>query len=84
MDFDQTVSYLAGLRNDLQETACSLVPSINTVLKSLDQSGAAFVRMSGSGATCFGLYANDSLAQVAAEKIKHAQPNWWVKAVTLG
>ncbi|HVF36867.1 MAG TPA: 4-(cytidine 5'-diphospho)-2-C-methyl-D-erythritol kinase, partial [Sphingomicrobium sp.] len=40
-------------RNDLEAPAISLVPEIGDVLDWLGRTGAEFVRMSGSGATCF-------------------------------
>jgi 4-diphosphocytidyl-2-C-methyl-D-erythritol kinase len=36
--------------------------------------------MSGSGATCFALYADENAAQRAAEQIMINHPHWWVKA----
>jgi 4-diphosphocytidyl-2-C-methyl-D-erythritol kinase len=41
-------------------------------------------RMSGSGATCFGLYGSPDAAAAMAAKIAKANPSWWVKAVRLG
>jgi 4-diphosphocytidyl-2-C-methyl-D-erythritol kinase len=61
-------------RNDLTEAAIGLAPSIADVLKALE--GALVARMSGSGATCFGLYENVAAARVAAARI--ARPGWWV------
>ncbi len=59
-------SPLAVLRNDLQSPAIELAPGIQDVLNALEKtSGLRFARMSGSGATCFGLYDD---AGIAAEK----------------
>jgi 4-diphosphocytidyl-2-C-methyl-D-erythritol kinase len=42
--------------------------------------GLLLARMSGSGATCFGLFADAAAAQLAAEQIAQTQPAWWVRA----
>jgi 4-diphosphocytidyl-2-C-methyl-D-erythritol kinase len=65
-------------RNDLAEPAIATVPVIAQVLQGLqDQSGCLLARMSGSGATCFGLFADRDLADAAAQSIKKMQTNWW-------
>jgi 4-diphosphocytidyl-2-C-methyl-D-erythritol kinase len=46
--------------------------------------GCLLSRMSGSGATCFGLYANEPAAAAAAQAIAGGRPAWWVRATTLG
>jgi 4-diphosphocytidyl-2-C-methyl-D-erythritol kinase len=67
--------------NDLQDAAIEIVPEIADVLAALG--GADIARMSGSGATCFGVYANAEAAQSAARQIAEAHPQWWVRAGTL-
>jgi 4-diphosphocytidyl-2-C-methyl-D-erythritol kinase len=55
-------------RNDLEAPAIALVPQIADVLSWLgEQPGVALTRMSGSGATCFGLFADDASRDAAAE-----------------
>lgn len=72
-------------RNDLQSSAIDLEPVIKDCLESLkQQSGCTVHRMSGSGATCFGLFDNLEAAKHAGLNIQSAHPDWWVKAVTLG
>lgn len=67
---------LAQLRNDLQPAAISLQPVIGTVLATLEAtSDCLLARMSGSGATCFGLYADTGAAQRAADALP--DPAWW-------
>jgi 4-diphosphocytidyl-2-C-methyl-D-erythritol kinase len=56
----------------------SIAPVISEVLAALD--GAALARMSGSGATCFGLFASSEAAHDAQARIASAHPDWWVKA----
>jgi 4-diphosphocytidyl-2-C-methyl-D-erythritol kinase len=48
-----------------------------------DAPGALLARMSGSGATCFAIFASDADAQTAGQSISAAHPNWWVHAGTL-
>jgi 4-diphosphocytidyl-2-C-methyl-D-erythritol kinase len=68
---------LRELRNDLQAAACSIAPVIGDVLDVLAAvPGCLVARMSGSGATCFGLFASAGAAREAAVGISHA--GWWV------
>ena len=68
-------------RNDLEAPARSLVPQIGNVLDWLAaQDGAEFVRMSGSGATCFALFANEGARDAAAAA---CPTNWWHLATFL-
>jgi 4-diphosphocytidyl-2-C-methyl-D-erythritol kinase len=67
---------LGKLRNDLQPAALSLQPVICAVLAALQAtSGCLLARMSGSGATCFGLYADAGSARQAATELP--DPAWW-------
>jgi 4-diphosphocytidyl-2-C-methyl-D-erythritol kinase len=63
-------------RNDLEAPARQLAPVIGAVLAALD--GAERSGMSGSGATCFGLYASAAERARAAARIAAAEPCWWV------
>ena len=75
------VNELKKTHNDLYECARSLAPELDDVLEILDGNGALLSRMSGSGATCFGIYENIKKAEEAASKIKSQKPDWFVKAV---
>ncbi len=67
---------LAVLRNDLEPPAIALQPVIGGVLAALaGVPGCLLARMSGSGATCFGLFADATAAEVAARAV--ARPGWW-------
>ncbi len=67
---------LAALRNDLEPPATALCPVIGTVLAALAAApGCLLARMSGSGATCFGLFPDAAGAEVAARAL--ARPGWW-------
>lgn len=73
----------ANSRNDLAAPARSLVPAIDTVLGALEASGALIARMSGSGATCFGIYETLDQARNAAEGITANAPGWWIRPTVL-
>lgn len=71
-------------RNDLTAPALTLVPEIADVIGSLIfQPDGVCSRMSGSGATCFGLFESPENAQIAADAIAEKHPNWWVAAAML-
>lgn len=71
-------------RNDLEAPAQALVPSIGDVLADLRaQPGLCLARMSGSGATCFGIWASLDDRDRAAAAIQAAHPNWWILASRL-
>ncbi len=78
------LDWLAGQRNDLQGPALAVAPVIGQVLgKIQDTQGCRLARMSGSGATCFGLFGSDAQAQAAADAIAARNPGWWVRKVVL-
>lgn len=77
--------WLAAQRNDLQQAAITLEPSVAQVLGALDAlPGCRLARMSGSGATCFGLFDTARAAIEAARTIRANHPAWWVVATQLG
>jgi 4-diphosphocytidyl-2-C-methyl-D-erythritol kinase len=70
---------LAERNNDLTDAAVSLVPEIATVLGAIGADKTCLLaRMSGSGATCFGLYADVDAASAAGALLKRDHPGWWV------
>jgi 4-diphosphocytidyl-2-C-methyl-D-erythritol kinase len=70
------VADLARLTNDLQAPAVALCPAISEVLEALPrQPDCLLARMSGSGATCFGLFPTPALAKRAAAAL--SRPGWW-------
>ena len=78
---DGFIDWLANQRNDLEDAALSLQPDIRSVLDRLAMSDECLLaRMSGSGATCFGLYPTSSAAQRAAHHLEQLFPHWWVCA----
>lgn len=72
--------WLAATRNDLEAPAIALAPEIGDVLSALSASGAVPARMSGSGATCFGLFNSPAEAEAAASAIAARYPAWYVTA----
>jgi 4-diphosphocytidyl-2-C-methyl-D-erythritol kinase len=68
---------LAG-RNDLEPAAISLCPAVGEVLALLGSTSPLLARMSGSGATCFGLYRSEADRDAAAARISAARPAWWM------
>ena len=78
-DVDSLFQFLAKQRNDMEEAALETAPEIGVVLSVLNATKAcALARMSGSGGTCFGLYATQDAAEVAAQAVQKAYPDWWV------
>lgn len=76
--------WLAEQRNDLEPAARTLVPDIGEVLGQISAtSGCLLARMSGSGATCFGLFASAAEAAAAAAMIGKAHGSWWVASAGL-
>jgi 4-diphosphocytidyl-2-C-methyl-D-erythritol kinase len=63
-------------RNDLEAPARMIAPQVGEVLAALE--GAAFAGMSGSGATCLGLYDRAEDCDSAAARVAAARPDWWL------
>jgi 4-diphosphocytidyl-2-C-methyl-D-erythritol kinase len=79
------VTALAKDRNDLEAPAIALEPAIAEVLSVLHElPGCRLARMSGSGATCFGLFPTNAAAAAAARTLRVGYPQWWVRATVLG
>lgn len=74
----QSVALLQKMRNDLQEAALKIAPAIADALGALDNGGALLARMSGSGATCFGIFSGGEAARAAAGGIRRQHPDWYV------
>ena len=84
-DLDELIVWLAVHGNDLQAPALGLAPEIGPVLAALRHTdGCLLARMSGSGASCFGLYADRVDAQNAAVSLASAHAHWWVAATPAG
>jgi 4-diphosphocytidyl-2-C-methyl-D-erythritol kinase len=76
-------AFLREARNDLEASARFMAPAVDTALAALaNQPGCLLARMSGSGATCFGLFPTPLSAQRAVQQIARAEPDWWAVATT--
>ena len=82
--FKSLCEWLSAQRNDLQRPALALQPAIGDALLALHESGAIFARMSGSGATCFGIFSNEAIAAHAAKAIYDTRRSWFVTATKSG
>jgi 4-diphosphocytidyl-2-C-methyl-D-erythritol kinase len=84
-DVAAVTAWLATCRNDLEPPALALEPRIGQALDAMAAAPEAlFVRMSGSGATCFALCRTRADADAMAAHLSAAHPGWWVQACTLG
>lgn len=84
-DLESLVAYLLPRGNDLEVSAARLVPEIREVLAALlTLPGAHVARVTGSGPTCFALFATEDDAKRAAATLAAQHPTWWIAASTLG
>ncbi len=75
--------WLARQRNDLEAPAIATAPVISEVLDRIAATGPLLARMSGSGATTFGLFATLAAAKEAAARLTAEKPGWWVCAAPI-
>lgn len=81
----EVVSWLARQRNDLQAPAIGLQPEIGKALDALGESeGLMLARMSGSGATVFGVFGSLDEARDAGTRLRSQYPGWWLSSCILG
>ena len=80
----QLALWLLETRNDLQPPATKLLPVIGEIVAALAATqGCILARMSGAGATCFGLFGSEGQAHQAAQVLRAAHPDHWVAASPL-
>ena len=73
--------WLEDTRNDLQAPAAEVVPAIETIIAAIAATpNCTLARMSGSGATCFGLYGSAAAAHQAAHDLREHLAGYWVAA----
>jgi 4-diphosphocytidyl-2-C-methyl-D-erythritol kinase len=78
-DTADLLRFLESTRNDLEAPARAIQPVIGKVLAAIAAlPGALFTRMSGSGATCFGIFADDACCARAADMLRAASSGWWI------
>jgi 4-diphosphocytidyl-2-C-methyl-D-erythritol kinase len=83
-DLDALLAYCRARSNDLERPAVSLLPPIADIKAGLAaQGGCRFAAMSGSGPTCFGIFADEKAAARAATALRIVQPDWWITATRL-
>ncbi|WEK57028.1 MAG: 4-(cytidine 5'-diphospho)-2-C-methyl-D-erythritol kinase [Candidatus Brevundimonas phytovorans] len=76
------IDWLKGQRNDLEAPALRVTPGIGEALAAMNEApGCRLTRMSGSGATVFGLFEDAAAAQAAAVALQ--RPGWWVRPCVL-
>ncbi|HEY3639309.1 MAG TPA: 4-(cytidine 5'-diphospho)-2-C-methyl-D-erythritol kinase, partial [Rhizomicrobium sp.] len=81
-DIFALVAYLRSTNNDLEAPARIIAPVIDTVLDDLaGLSNVLLARMSGSGATCFGIFPNSDDLHSAHRQLKAQHPEWWMAGV---
>jgi 4-diphosphocytidyl-2-C-methyl-D-erythritol kinase len=79
------LAFLAQHGNDLAQAAIACAPVVEAVLAQLrDAPGSLLARMSGSGATCFALFASADEAAAAAYLLHAERHGWWAWAATIG
>ncbi|MEM9124105.1 MAG: 4-(cytidine 5'-diphospho)-2-C-methyl-D-erythritol kinase [Pseudomonadota bacterium] len=84
LSFGGLIDAVGRERNDLEAPAIHLQPVIADVLDALRATtGCVLARMSGSGATCFGVFPTAEEASRASQALTSAHPDWWVKPITL-
>ena len=72
------INWLLLQRNDLMEPAVSVEPVISEVLQFIsNQISVEKVSMSGSGATCFGVFENKHDCDLAMKQVRQERPDWW-------
>jgi 4-diphosphocytidyl-2-C-methyl-D-erythritol kinase len=82
---DAVIGFLSPHENDLTSAAITCAPVIADVINRLRATtGARLVRMSGSGASCFALFASAAKAAAAARQMQSERKDWWVCPTTLG
>ncbi len=80
----ELVKHISNVGNDLQQPAMKLAPVIGDVVAALlRQEGCEAAQMSGSGSTCFGVFANAGHAAGARHRLCAAHPHWWVVSTRL-
>ncbi|HWE06111.1 MAG TPA: 4-(cytidine 5'-diphospho)-2-C-methyl-D-erythritol kinase, partial [Rhizomicrobium sp.] len=81
----ELIDFVARHGNDLEPPAIALHPAIAQALAALRAlAGCRLARMSGSGASCFGLFDSNRAAAAAARALRVEHPQWWIRPTVLG
>lgn len=79
------IEFLKLQKNDMQDAACHHIAEIHEILKSLEnQDQCLLSRMSGSGATCFGLFPDENTAAQAMQSLQKEYPKFWIQSGMIG
>jgi 4-diphosphocytidyl-2-C-methyl-D-erythritol kinase len=79
------VDLIASGRNDLQAPAVALRPVIGEAIELVGQQPSCrLARMSGSGATVFGLFDTPEAVRIAAGALRQFKPGWWIVETSIG
>ncbi len=83
-DREQLLAVMHLRGNDLERPATSLLPAVGQIKAALGRlPRCRIAALSGSGPTCFGIFADDASAIAAAAALSAAHPQWWVVATNL-
>ncbi len=78
-DTESFCAWLQGTRNDLESPACTIAPPVRAAIHALRRTeGCLLARMSGSGASVFGIFADAGHAGRAAKALRAHAPDWWI------
>jgi 4-diphosphocytidyl-2-C-methyl-D-erythritol kinase len=83
LDSGNIMGFINQQRNDMEIPSANMVPEINQCLEAIRKQGALLARMSGSGATCVGLFSCIKDAQIASDHLQATHPDWWIKTCNL-
>ena len=73
------ISLIKDRRNDLQNPAIEMMPEIATILQKISsQKNCLMARMSGSGASCFGVFFNENDLELASINLQKEHPNFYI------
>jgi 4-diphosphocytidyl-2-C-methyl-D-erythritol kinase len=82
-DVHALVRFLNETANDLEAPARVMAPAIGEVLRAIGElPGVLLARMSGSGATCFGLFSDEERTRTAGPLLRARHPDWWIAETT--
>src|SRR5581483_6967498 len=82
---DGLIAFLHEHGNDLTQAAIACLPAVGEIMTALRALPAVrFVRMAGSGPTCFALFASQGEADAAAERLQAERKDRWVRATPIG
>lgn len=80
-----TLADIIAEENDLTSAALVVTPVIKNVLQSLGETqGCRLARLSGSGATCFGIFDTATAAKDVAKEMSQRYPHWWIVPARIG